>query len=400
VVDAGTPPGEAPGRPGRLVGLDVARCLALLGMVATHVLDERSPDGSIAPLQWLAGGRASALFAVLAGVSLALMTGRREPVRGQERVRRSAGLALRALLIAAVGLVLGELETGIAVILTYYGVLFLAGLPFLGLRARTLGVLAAVWAVVVPVASHLVRPELPERGTASPTVAQLADPWQLGTELLLTGYYPVLPWLAYLLVGIALGRADLRSSRLLAALTAGGGALAVAATGVSRVLTAQSGRTDRLLADEPAYGTGEELFDSIATGMLGTTPTGTWEWLLVVAPHSGTPFDLAQTIGSALAVVGGCLLVLHGLPALGRLGVAVLFGAGTMTLTLYSLHVVMRSPWVWPPEEPDTFRWHVLVLLTVGALYAAFARRGPLERVATWLSRLPGGREPPPVHNR
>ena len=30
---------------GRLVGLDVARCLALLGMVATHVLDERTPAG-------------------------------------------------------------------------------------------------------------------------------------------------------------------------------------------------------------------------------------------------------------------------------------------------------------------------------------------------------------------
>ncbi|HEX8780898.1 MAG TPA: heparan-alpha-glucosaminide N-acetyltransferase domain-containing protein, partial [Nocardioides sp.] len=177
----------APTSADRLVGLDVARCLALLGMVATHVLDERSADGTVAPLQWLAGGRASALFAVLAGVSLALMTGRREPVRGGERVRRSAGLALRALLIAAIGLVLGEMQSGIAVILTYYGVLFLAGLPFLGLRARTLGLLAAGWVVVAPVLSHLVRPALPESGTASPTAAQLVDPWQLGSELLFTG---------------------------------------------------------------------------------------------------------------------------------------------------------------------------------------------------------------------
>ena len=35
-------------RQGRLVGLDVARCLALLGMVATHVLDARTPDGELA----------------------------------------------------------------------------------------------------------------------------------------------------------------------------------------------------------------------------------------------------------------------------------------------------------------------------------------------------------------
>ena len=54
----------------------MARCLALLGMMATHVLRETDPDGTISFSQALAGGRASALFAVLAGVSLALMTGR------------------------------------------------------------------------------------------------------------------------------------------------------------------------------------------------------------------------------------------------------------------------------------------------------------------------------------
>ena len=44
--------------------------------------------------------------------------------------------------------------------------------------------------------------------------------------------------------------------------------------------------------------------------MFGNTPTGgAWEWLLVVAPHSTTPFDLAQTIGSALPVIGLCLLL-------------------------------------------------------------------------------------------
>ena len=101
---------------GRLVGLDVARCLALLGMVATHVLDERTPAGDLATSQWLAGGRASALFAVLAGVSLGLMT--RAPLHGRALAWRSAGVAGRAVLIAALGLVLGGLDRGLAVILT------------------------------------------------------------------------------------------------------------------------------------------------------------------------------------------------------------------------------------------------------------------------------------------
>ncbi|MFC7495478.1 MULTISPECIES: heparan-alpha-glucosaminide N-acetyltransferase domain-containing protein [unclassified Nocardioides] len=348
---------------GRLVGLDVARCLALLGMVATHVLDERTPAGELTFAQWLAGGRASALFAVLAGVSLALMT--REPLRGRPLALRSAGIATRALLIAALGLVLGGLETGIAIILTYYGLLFLLGLPFTLLRLRALVVLAVGWVVLAPMVSHLVRPHLPPRGFDSPTFGQLSDLGQLASELLFTGYYPVVPWLAYLLVGLALGRADLRDTGLLAGLAAGGLGLALVATQVSRSLV------DPVVAAENA------------AGMFGTTPTGgDWSWLLVVAPHSATPFDLAQTIGSAVFVIATCLLVERVLPRPGAAALAIVFGAGTMTLTLYSLHVVMRTPDVWPPEVPSTYPDHVLVLLTVGAAFVLAGRRGPLETVA------------------
>ena len=90
-----------------------------------------------------------------------------------------------------------------------------------------------------------------------------------------------------------------------------------------------------------------------------------------------------------------------------RRAVAILFGAGTMTLSLYSLHVVMRTEQVWPAEEPSSFGWHVLVLLSVGALFVAVRWRGPLEAavgaisagVATrWPGRYPSpsGPRPPP----
>jgi uncharacterized membrane protein len=326
---------------GRLVGLDVARCLALLGMVAAHVLDD-SP---------LVDGRASALFAVLAGVSLVLL----------ERRTTRRGIALRAVLIALLGLALGELDTGIAVILTYYGVLFVLGLPFLRLPARVLWPLAALWAVAAPVVSHLVRPELPERQTASPAFDQLAEPGHLLSELLFTGYYPAFVWLAYLLLGLAIGRSDLRSPALQARLVAVGAPLALAAYAVSQVLTAQPGLA-RLEPDATYY---------------GTTPTGDGAgWLLLVAPHSGTPFDLLQTGGCAMAVTGLCLLVAGAVPPR---PLAVLFGAGTMTLTLYTLHVVMRTERVWPAEEPSSYGWHVVVLLAIGAAFAAAHRRGPLE---------------------
>jgi hypothetical protein len=121
--------------------------------------------------------------------------------------------------------------------------------------------------------------------------------------------------------------------------------------------------------------------------MFGTTPTGgPWEWLLVVAPHSTTPFDLAQTIGSSLAVIGLCLLLVGVLDASGVRTTAIVFGAGTMTLTLYSFHVVMRTEYVLPEETPDSFIWHVIALMAIGALYVYGGRRGPLEWVVASLS--------------
>ena len=67
---------------------------------------------------------------------------------------------------------------------------------------------------------------------------------------------------------------------------------------------------------------------------------------------------------------------------------AVVFGAGTATLTLYSLHVVMRTPEVWPPDESSTYLSHVVVLLAIGAGLRLLGRRGPLETVAGLPVRL------------
>ena len=58
---------------GRLIGLDVARGIALLAMMVTHIFALGDEAGMPT---WAAvfAGRASALFAVLAGCSLVLST--------------------------------------------------------------------------------------------------------------------------------------------------------------------------------------------------------------------------------------------------------------------------------------------------------------------------------------
>jgi uncharacterized membrane protein len=379
----------------RLIGLDVARCLALLGMVAAHVLDVRDPGGDVTVVHLLTAGRSAALFAVLAGVSLALITGRREPVRGRERLARSAGIAVRAVMVAAIGLWLEGIGSGVAVILTYYGVLFLLGLPFLGLRSRTLFTLAGACLVVAPVLSQWVRPDLPARGFDSPV---LEAPYELASELLVTGYYPTLAWLAYLLAGLAVGRLDLADRRVAARLALVGTVIAVAAYAASWLLVSVGSVQRALLTGPPRPAADpDQLREVILEGGFGTTPTGgPWQWLLTVGPHTATPFDLAHTIGTALAVIGVCLVVVGALGERSQRAVAIAFGAGTMTLSLYTLHVVMRSPLLPPAEEPSSFPYHVVALLGIGAVYVAARRRGPLE----WVVGLASSRTAAVVRRR
>jgi uncharacterized membrane protein len=372
---------------GRIIGLDVARYVALVGMIATHTLNPSTPSGEVTVVQQIAGGRASALFAVLAGVSLALMTGRGTPPRGRELRTVSAGLAVRALLVALLGILLGALPTTILVILAYYGVMFLLGIPFLRLRAPTLTVLAAAWMVLVPVLSQALRGHLPASPIQSPVPGSLADPGALLLQLTLTGTYPAVPWLGYLLAGLALGRLDLSRRRTPYDLVVVGGCLAVASWASSTILLGRTGARQALESTLPAmYGDGLE--HTLAHGLYGTTPTGSWWWLAVDAPHSGTPFDLAHTTGSALAVIGVALVLGRLVPRLA----AVLFGAGAMTLSLYSLHVLLRTPAFLPDDDVRTFLAHALVVTLVGAAYRLGRRSGPFERLVAELSGRAAGR--------
>lgn len=373
-------------RPGRLVGVDLARTVALVGMIATHVLDGHTAAGDLTVVQDLAGGRASALFAVLAGLSMALLSGGVTPLRGAALGRSAAGLASRAVLIALIGLLLGQLDTGLAIILTYYGALFLLGLPFLALRARHLAALAVGWVVAAPVLSHVVRPELPARGWESPDLVALNDPGQLVSELLFTGYYPAVPWLAYLLVGMALGRTDLSGRRVAARLIGGGATLALLASVVSALLVATEAVRSALIPGRFLTMDGAQRL--LQESQHGSPQAGAaWQWLLTAPPHSATPFDLAQTIGSSLLVIGLCLGLVAVVPAVVRPALALLAGAGAMPLTLYTLHIVMRAPDVWPEDTPDTFVVHVAVVLGIGAVFAGLRWRGPLEWVVGWPGR-------------
>ena len=142
---------------------------------------------------------------------------------------------------------------------------------------------------------------------------------------------------------------------------------------------------------------------SLGTGFFGTTPREDWRWLVVSAPHSGTTLDLVHTTGSAMAVLGACLLLARLLP---RLVVLPFAAVGSMTLTLYTAHVLALADG--SPFLTDDLRtlWlaHVVVALVVATVWRTTVGRGPLEALVAWLSgsarRAVSGGRPAPVGAR
>jgi uncharacterized membrane protein len=351
---------------GRLVGVDAARAIALVGMMTVHLLPAAGSGGQATWYYHLAGGKSSALFAVLAGVGLALATGgRHPPIRGQ-RWAVAAGIAARALVLAVIGLFLGAVGSGVAVILVHYGFLFLVATLFLGLGPRTLFPLALFWVGAAPALSHWLR----LGGQPDPQVPgfeSLLAPGALVEDVFLTGYYPVLAWVAYLLAGLAIGRLGLASRNTAALLAGGGGLLAIAAALASNWL--RSGPGAGRIGDLPVQ-------------FFGTTPTDTWWYLAVDTPHSGSPFDLALTIGTAAAVIGVCLVV----ASLSPVWLAWLAGAGSMTLTLYTGHVLALAARAGLNDRPRLLGIHFGLALLIGWWWRRWVGRGPLETVAAQAS--------------
>lgn len=372
-----------PRRPAdRVVGVDLARGLALLGMMAVHVLPAEDPDGSTSFVDQVASGRSAALFAVLAGVGLALAYGRRPSLP-----RAGAAVLIRAGLIGAVGLGLGLLESGIAVILAYYAVLFVLAVPFLRAGPKALAIAAVVVGLAMPFVSFAVRDELPERDGASPVPADLTEPGRLLGELLLTGYYPGAIWLAYLLVGLAVGRTALQRTRNALRLAGSGAVLALAATGVSALLLGPLGGYAEL-AGVVRPGDGRTVEQVVDAARFGNVPTTSAWWLATDAPHTSTPLDLAATTGAALLVLGLALLV-RGRPA--RL-LTPLWAAGSMPLSLYTAHVAFVG--LTETDDPEPYYLaQVFMALLFATVWQRHVGRGPLEQVLALVTRpLKAGR--------
>lgn len=365
-----------------MTGIDAARGIALFGMMSTHIFPLYSSSTSNAT--WIAlffSGRASGLFAVVAGIGLAFLTGGSSPHRDGALAADRRGIVIRALIIALTGLVLGGVETNIAIILFHYGILFLVALPFTGLPFKALAAWAVAWTLLSPAAAYLLRPLVrenvdPSSLGANPTFEHFFEPRTLFADVFLTGYYPVLQWLSFVLIGMAIGRLNLRRLGVQLGLLGAGLATAIMAKLISAELLGRGGGLQALLRtpDGNAY----PLETMLNVGLTGINQSGSWWWLAVSAPHSGAPLDLLHVAGSATATIAICFLVTRKYPNL----LLPLSATGAMTLTLYSLHIAVMSAAGQLNPSPDAVQlfWvQVVIAVGLGILFHRLKVRGPLE---------------------
>ncbi|MEU5873590.1 DUF418 domain-containing protein [Glycomyces sp. NPDC047369] len=407
---------------GRIVGLDAARAVAVFGMYYSHVgpwADEYGTWKSF--LMDLPHGRSSALFATLAGLSLVLIAGGSEPKTGRPLRQAVVKIAIRAVLLLALGTWLTSTGTSIVVILAFYGLYFLLALPFVKLRARTLAILAAVVGLGGPVLIQWIWSiggTWMERFDAhDPLVSWHGDGL---LSLVFVGTYPAATWMAYIFTGMALGRLDFARKAVRVRLAVVGPALGLLGYGGSWLV----GK----LVPAPAMGVDDEAyaaFDEAWKQAVGSADTDTWteeqwkafdaenawiydklpaedgsagtgiDWtaLTGASPHSGTPFELAGNIGVAISVIVGLVALLAYCGAVSKWSrrvLAPLIAVGSMSLTVYVAHIAGVWFLVDHPANGVGYEtgWRMWAVFCVAAMLFAlvwkrFLKRGPLEWAMT-----------------
>ncbi|MET9785806.1 DUF418 domain-containing protein [Streptomyces canus] len=380
---ADSPPAVAPspehecGEPtpgvGRLIGLDLARGLAVFGMYAVHVGPAPDQGGVIGFLMEPAQGRSSALFAVLAGFAIALITGRRTPKTGQSGRQAVAKVIIRAVILLALGTALTLTGTPVVPILAFYGLFFLLVLPLYRLGTKPLALIAVGWALVGPQLLYALKPVVGGRVFLS--YGQADGP----VSLFFTGGYPALTWVPFVIAGMAVARCDLaaRAVRIRLAVTAV--ALAVTGYGGSWLavrLVPGAAEAVRKAEEGPGMSSVPSVSpDSI--GIFGDTPAG----MLASAPHSEATLSIVAATGVAILVITVCLAAMDAFPRLRRLAGPVI-AVGSMSLTAYVFHIV--AIWLLDTEgaavQPLYILLGFIVSVTVLAtLWSRFVQRGPLE---------------------
>ncbi len=289
----------------RLIGLDVARYLAFVGMVLVNFdivmsYGVESNEGFFNEVIGQLRGRASATFVVLAGIGLGLSSFKKESQTVNIIVKRSIFLLILGLL----NMTIFEGD-----ILHYYAFYFLFGVFLLPFSNR---VLIAVIGILNLVFFGMLLSIDYESGWNFEELTYSGF-WTIDgfiRNLFFNGFHPVFPWLGFFLLGILLSRALLEKRQF---------QIKMISWGLVAIIFS-------------------EVMSFIFSGYLIPTDSEL-QFLVMTDSMPPMPLYFLAASGSALFIIGLCLLVSERFRESNIY--SLIAPAGSQTLTLYILHIIV-----------------------------------------------------------
>ena len=355
----------------RILGFDIARAFAVLGMVIVNFKVVMGADSNGPPwLVWitsLVDGRAAATFVVLAGAGISLLSNTARLADDAQRIRQHRIVLMRR---AVVMFVVGLLYIPIwpADILHFYGVYFAIAAMLLAVRDRWLITIAGC---VVALSFVLLLTFDYELGWNWKTL-EYSGFWTVRgmiRHILFNGFHPVFPWLSFLLFGMVLGRSNMANPSTRKRWLIFGVLTTALAEIVSWLLT-------KILTATSVTSTHDGIVDLFGT-----------------APMPPTPLYVLAGVGVACIVIS-LSVSLGQQPSLDR-WLKPLVSTGQLALTLYVAHVIIGMGTLEAIDrlEQQSLAFSVGSSLAFCVLAVAFAhlwashfKRGPLEMVVRRLA--------------
>ncbi len=199
----------------RIEGLDLARAFAIIGMIIVNfkvAFNAILGNTTLIKVTDFFDGKAAALFIILAGVGISLMTNRARINRNNEKLKLlKSKLLKRALFLFVIGIAYMPLWN--ADILHYYGFYILFAVIMINASNRMLWLTSIALILIYPVLIFTFNYE----AGWDWKVLEYIDFWTIKgffRNLIFNGFHPLIPWLAFLLIGMWLGRLDLNNEKI------------------------------------------------------------------------------------------------------------------------------------------------------------------------------------------
>ena len=347
----------------RIIGIDVARALAVIGMIIVNFKVVFGANG----LPWVKSfasvfeGKAAATFVVLAGVGLALMTNSAIKNKDTAKLKIVRNRILKkALFLFIVGV--SYVVIWPADILHFYGVYMGIALLLLSSSQKTIIITALSIIIAFPI---LLTFWDFETGWDFETL-EYQGFWTLNgfmRNLFFNGFHPVLPWSSFLLFGYWFGKQDLHNHKFIKK-------ICWTSTIAFIFIQALSAVSISFLSE------GNEKFVQEFTEILGTNP---------MPP---LPIYMFNGVAVAFAIISACILIAKKFED--NIIIDALNKTGQLALTFYVAHVIigMGIVEVIAPSKMGNYTVEFSVIYALGfsllcvlfaVVWRKYKKQGPLE---------------------